>query len=209
MGFLHYSICIIAISTVLARSDGNGRWNRLSKVKSLTGSSSIHPTTSVCTSWEIKEAARDRDKWSWYSTGDHQVDLWVWCWRVCGYRHGMGGSGTSVIELGVMIYDDFPLFFQIYYEFLRIPGGGRRVPASGGDKHIIVSLGVTGRRGTDQDRPYQPPTGRTPIKWLDHETDSSPALLKREGFYPTPLTSLWCNTFSWHQLRCKSPTSHH
>jgi len=64
----------------------------------------------------------------------------------------------------VTIYDDFPLFFQIYYEFLRIPGGGRRVPASGGDKHIIVSLGVTWRRGTDQDSPYQPPTGRTPIR---------------------------------------------
>jgi len=90
----------------------------------------------------------------------------------------------------VTIYDDFPLFFQIYYEFLRIPGGGRRVPASGGDKHIIASLRVTWRRGTDQDSPYQPTTGRTPIRRLDHETDSSPALLKREDFYPTPLTSL-------------------
>jgi len=55
--------------------------------------------------------------------------------------------------VGVTIYDDFPLFFQIYYEFLRIPGGGRRVPASGRDKHIIASLGVTWRRGTDQDSP--------------------------------------------------------
>jgi len=92
--------------------------------------------------------------------------------------------------MDVTIYDDFPLFFQIYYEFLRIPGGGRRVPASGEDKHIIASLGVTWRRGTDQDGPYQPPTRRTPIRRLDHETDSSPVLLKREGFYPTPLTSL-------------------
>jgi len=64
----------------------------------------------------------------------------------------------------VTIYADFPLFFQIYYKFLRISGGGRRVPASGEDKHTSVSLRVTWRRGTDQDGPYQPPTERTPIR---------------------------------------------
>jgi len=46
-------------------------------------------------------------------------------------------------QAGVTIYADFSLFFQIYYEFLQIPGGGRRVPASGEDKHILASLGVT------------------------------------------------------------------
>jgi len=60
--------------------------------------------------------------------------------------------------VAVTIYADFPLFFQIYYE------GGRRVPASGEDKHISVSLRETWRRGTDQDSPYQPPTERTPIR---------------------------------------------
>jgi len=70
----------------------------------------------------------------------------------------------SYVSHAVTIYADFPLFFQIYYEFLRISGGGRRVPASGENKHISVSLRVTWRRGTDQDGPYQPPTERTPIR---------------------------------------------
>ena len=106
-------------------------------------------------------------------------------------RGGSHGSSQRLLDIleCVTIYADFPLFFRIYYKFLQI-SGGRRVPASGEDKHISVSLRVTWRRGTDQDGPYQPPTERTPIRRLDHETDSSLVLLKREGFYPTPLTSL-------------------
>ena len=60
--------------------------------------------------------------------------------------------------------NDLCQFSLIFPDLLQISGGGRRVPASGEDKHISVSLGVTWRRGTDQDGPYQPPTGRTPIR---------------------------------------------
>ena len=64
----------------------------------------------------------------------------------------------------VTIYADFPLFLRIYYKFLQISGGGRRVPASREDKHISASLRMTWRRRTDQDSPYQPPTERTPTR---------------------------------------------
>ena len=81
-------------------------------------------------------------------------------------------GGKNSVADAVTIYANFPLFLRIYYKFLQISGGGRRIPASGEDKHILVSLRMTWRRRTDQDSPYQPPTERTPIRWPEHETVS-------------------------------------